>query len=80
LSGIFYRLIQERKMKLALNIIGGLIILVCLVWFLQGINILPGSIMTGQMRWVINGAIGMLIGAALIVFANWRRSGGHKPD
>jgi hypothetical protein len=43
------------------------------VWFLQGINILPGSYMTGQTRWAINGAIAMLIGVGLLLFAFLRR-------
>jgi hypothetical protein len=43
------------------------------VWILQGINVLPGSFMTGQRKWAVNGAL--LAGAALVllVFANRRR-------
>jgi hypothetical protein len=40
------------------------------VWFLQGINVLPGSFMTGDPQWAINGGIAMLIGAGLFWFAN----------
>jgi hypothetical protein len=57
-------------MKIALNIIGGLLILAGGVWFLQGINILPGSFMTGDPQWSINGGIAMVLGAGLLWFAN----------
>jgi len=53
--------------KLALSIVGGLLMLVGVVWFLQGINILPGSFMTGQMKWAINGGIAFAVGLALLV-------------
>jgi hypothetical protein len=60
-------------MKLALNILGVLIFLAGLVWFLQGINILPGSYMTGDPQWAINGAIMMAVALVIFFFANRRR-------
>ena len=63
-------------MKIALNIFGGLLVLIGVVWILQGVNILPGSFMTGQLKWAINGAISFVIGAGLLFFAN--RSGMGK--
>jgi len=56
-----------------LNVIGVLLILPGIVWFLQGINVLPGSFMTGQTQWAINGGILIVIGAGLLWFANRRR-------
>jgi hypothetical protein len=50
-----------------------LLTLIGLVWFLQGVNILPGSFMTGQIRWAVFGGIAMAIGVGLIVKANRRR-------
>lgn len=61
-------------LKIALNVIGVLLILAGGVWFLQGINVLPGSFMTGQPQWVINGAVAVLAGIMLLVFANWRKA------
>ena len=61
-------------MKIVLNILAALLILAGVVWFLQGINVLPGSFMTGQTRWAIYGAIAILVGIGLLVFANRRRS------
>jgi hypothetical protein len=60
-------------MRLILNIVGGLIFLAGLVWFLQGINVLPGSYMTGDPQWAINGAIMMAVALVLFFFANRRR-------
>jgi hypothetical protein len=36
--------------KIVLNVIAILLILSGGIWFLQGINILPGSFMTGQIQ------------------------------
>lgn len=40
------------------------------IWVLQGINILPGSSMSGDPQWVINGTICILIGGGLFWFAH----------
>ena len=60
------------EMKIVLNIIGILCILPGIIFFLQGINILPGSFMTGQIQWAINGGILIIVGAGLLWFANRR--------
>jgi hypothetical protein len=59
--------------KILAIIVGGLLILIGGVWILQGINILPGSFMTGQIQWAIYGAIAALVGAALIWWSRRRR-------
>jgi len=60
-------------MKIFLNIISVLLILVGSVWFLQGINVLPGSLMSGQIQWAIYGGIAVIVGIGLVVFANRRK-------
>ena len=60
--------------KVVLDVIGILLILGGGVWFLQGINVLPGSFMSGQTQWAINGGIGIVVGLGLLVLANWRRA------
>jgi hypothetical protein len=60
-------------MKIVFYIIGTLLILSGGVWFLQGINILPGSIMSGNPQWSINGAIAIVIGGLLIYLARRRK-------
>jgi hypothetical protein len=64
---------EENLMKLILNIVGALIFLAGLVFFLQGINILPGSVMTGDPQWAVNGGIMMVLAAGLFFFANRRK-------
>lgn len=61
-------------MKVLLTIIGVLLILFGGVWILQGINVLPGSFMTGQIRWAIYGGIAVLVGIILIVMVNRREA------
>jgi hypothetical protein len=43
------------------------------VWFLQGINVLPGSFMTGQTKWAVYGAVLLLAGVGLFVAGGRRR-------
>jgi len=61
-------------MRIALNIVGVILVFFGVVWFLQGINILPGSFMTGQIKWAVNGGISAVVGVALLILANRRRS------
>ena len=42
------------------------------VWFLQGIDVLPGSFMTGQMKWALIGGVAFVAGLALLVAAQRR--------
>ena len=45
--------------------IGGIVcVLIGLVWIGQGTNLLPGSIMSGQVTWLV-------IGLAVLVFGAW---------
>ena len=53
-------------MRFALNIVGGLLVLFGAIWFLQGINVLPGN-------WAIYGGIAAAAGVALLLYANGRR-------
>ncbi len=50
-------------MKIALNVVGAVLMLFGGVWFLQGINVLPGSFMTGQTQWAVYGGIAIVAGA-----------------
>ena len=61
-------------MRIALNILGALAVLVGGVWFLQGINVLPGSFMTGQTKWAIYGGVLLLAGAVTLARVNRRRT------
>jgi hypothetical protein len=61
-------------MKWVLRVGGALAVLMGAVWMLQGIGVLPGSFMTGQMTWFWNGLVVAAIGAAGIVLSA-RRTG-----
>lgn len=58
-------------MRYVLLIVGGLMVLVGVVWLLQGVGILPGSFMTGQTFWAVMGTIFLVVGG-LLVFAGLR--------
>lgn len=65
-------------MRVTLNIVGGLLIVLGGIWFLQGINVLPGSFMTGEIRWAVYGGIAAVAGIALLFVANRRRLDGKR--
>jgi hypothetical protein len=56
-------------MRTLMTIVGALLVLMGGVWILQGINVLPGSFMTGQTRWAVNGAVAAVVGVVLLVVA-----------
>jgi len=51
---------------------GVLMLLVGVVWLLQGIGVLPGSFMTGQSFWATMGLI-LIVGGAAACFFGLRR-------
>jgi hypothetical protein len=52
------------------NIVGVLLVLLGSIWLLQGINVLPGSFMSGQTRWAVRGGILIVGGLAALLKAN----------
>ncbi len=46
--------------------IGLLMLLVGVIWILQGINILPGSVMTGDSFWAVMGLVCVGLGGFLL--------------
>ena len=42
------------------------------VWFLQGIGVLPGSLMAGQTKWAVIGGAAFVVGLALLIIARRR--------
>jgi len=59
-------------MRGALTIFGGLLVLMGGVWFFQGIGVIPGSFMTGQLEWSVYGSIAVIVGAILLLGARRR--------
>jgi hypothetical protein len=69
---------KEKIMRIFLNIIGVLLTLIGIGWFLQGINVLPGSMMSGQIQWAVYGGIAFVAGIGLLVFANRSKDSASK--
>ena len=61
-------------MRILLHILGVLLVIAGCVWFLQGINVLPGSFMTGQTQWAVYGGLAFVAGVLVLVSANRRRA------
>ncbi len=53
-------------MKITLIVISVLLLLTGAIWILQGINVLPGSFMTGEIRWAYAGIATALVGGVLL--------------
>ena len=48
---------------------GAVLFLTGLVWFLQGVRIIPGSVMTGSRFWTVIGAALLVAGTAVLATA-----------
>jgi hypothetical protein len=62
-------------MKLGVNIAAVVLLVVGLIWTLQGANILPGSFMTGQKLWLYIGLALSVASLVTLVLINSRRAG-----
>jgi len=60
-------------MRIVLNIVGAILVFFGGVWFLQGINVLPGSFMTGQIKWAVYGGIAFVAGVIVFIWANRKK-------
>ena len=57
----------EKRVRIGLRILAVLMMLAGMVWILQGINVLPGSFMTGQMVWAYRGGATVLVGLVILL-------------
>jgi len=60
-------------MRVTLATVGVLLVVIGIVWILQGINVLPGSFMTGQIQWAIYGGVAVVAGLGALYLANRNR-------
>jgi hypothetical protein len=60
-------------MRIIANILAVLLIAMGVIWILQGVNILPGSFMTGQIAWAWRGAAAAAVGIMLLILVNRKR-------
>jgi hypothetical protein len=61
-----------KVLRILATIVSGPLLLIGLIWVLQGVGVLPGSFMTGQIIWAVYGAPMALAGAALVWWVNRR--------
>jgi hypothetical protein len=55
------------------TVLSGPLLLIGFIWILQGLNILPGSFMTGQIIWAVYGVPMVILGVGLVWWVNRRR-------
>jgi hypothetical protein len=54
-------------MRVTLKIVGLVLVVLGGIWVLQGIGVLPGSFMSGQIRWAVYGGIAVAAGISILV-------------
>jgi hypothetical protein len=62
-----------------LTVLGVVAILVGVVWMGQGLNIIPGSVMTGDPKWLVIGAVLAVVGVLLVIFSLRPTGGRGRP-
>ncbi|NAZ83910.1 hypothetical protein GTR02_19035 [Kineococcus sp. R8] len=64
-------------MKIAMLVLGVVLALLGVLWFLQGVGVLGGSAMSGNTTWAVVGPIVAIVGIALAVAS--RRRPARRP-
>lgn len=64
---------RSRAARIALVVVGALAVVTGGVWIGQGLNLIPGSSMTGDMTWFYIGLVVLAVGVVLLL-AGLRRS------
>ncbi len=59
-------------MKWVWNIIGAVLLIVGIIWFFQGVGVLPGSFMTGNILYAVLGVILDVVGIIVFIVTNRR--------
>ncbi len=70
---------NNRAARIVLIVVGALALLVGAVWVGQGMNLIPGSFMTGNRMWLSIGLVVGIIGIILIVLG-LRRPKSSRPS
>ena len=60
---------NSRGGRIALTVVGVVALVVGLVWVGQGLNLIPGSFMTGSRTWLLIGLLVAVSGIAAIALA-----------
>ena len=64
---------SSRAARIALMVVGALALVIGGVWIGQGLNLIPGSVMTGDKTWFYIGLVVLALGVVLLL-AGLRRS------
>ena len=67
-----------KTMRTASVVLGMILLLVGLVWIGQGLDLIPGSFMTGNRMWFYTGLVMALAGVVLIILG--KRKGSDRPQ
>jgi hypothetical protein len=57
----------SRAMRITMTVVGVLLLLTGGVWIGQGLNLIPGSVMTGDRTWFYVGIVAVIVGVILLV-------------
>jgi hypothetical protein len=60
-------------MRIVGVVVGLLLIVVGVIWILQGINVLPGSFMSGRSGYAVLGLLGTVVGLVILLRSARRR-------
>jgi hypothetical protein len=61
--------------------VGGLFLIVGVIWLGQGVGIIGGSFMTGEALWAVIGAVCIVVGAFLVRTGfRWRQAASVDDD
>jgi hypothetical protein len=64
---------RRQSMRTVVRVLAILLIAGGIVWILQGINVLPGSFMSGQIQWAYRGAIATVAGLVVLLITFRRK-------
>ena len=64
---------SSRAARIALLVVGALAVVTGGVWIGQGLNLIPGSVMTGDKKWFYIGLV-VLVAGAVLLLTGLRRS------
>jgi hypothetical protein len=64
---------MNQSTRFILRIVAVFLIVVGIIWILQGVNVLPGSFMTGHIQWAYRGGIAAALGVAFLLVAKKSR-------
>jgi len=57
----------SRPVRITMTVVGVLLLLTGGVWIGQGLNLIPGSVMTGDRTWFYVGIVAIIVGVILLV-------------